>query len=80
MGKERAEFWGEEQSKVLGDDRKEKGRRRIACLTCICRMHNSFNCTNIINMQPYICDITNIVTCGKIKSDRQSHLPFCRVV
>jgi len=30
--KEGAELWGEEQSKVLGDDRKEKGRKRMACL------------------------------------------------
>jgi len=32
MGKEGTEFWEKEQSKVLGDDRKEKGRRRMAYL------------------------------------------------
>jgi len=31
-GKEGTEFWEKEQSKVLGEDRKEKGRRRMACL------------------------------------------------
>jgi len=33
MGKEGTEFWEKEQSKVLGDDRKEKGKRRMAYLT-----------------------------------------------
>jgi len=33
MGKEGTEFWGEEQSKVLRDGRKEKGRKRMACLS-----------------------------------------------
>jgi len=32
MGKEGKEFWEKEQSKVLGDDIKEKGRRKMACL------------------------------------------------
>jgi len=32
-GKERTEIWEKEQSKVLEDDRKEKGRRRMAYLT-----------------------------------------------
>jgi len=36
MGKEGTKFWEKEQSKVLGDDRKEKGRRRMAYLKDLC--------------------------------------------